>query len=42
MAQGRRWAEAAGAVVTDEGDAAGVEVSPLMSYVSHGYACELV
>jgi UDP-N-acetylglucosamine/UDP-N-acetylgalactosamine diphosphorylase len=36
MAQGRRWAEAAGAVVTDEGDAAGVEISPLMSYVSHG------
>jgi hypothetical protein len=35
MAQGRRWAEAAGAVVADEGDAAGVEVSPLMSYVSH-------
>jgi UDP-N-acetylglucosamine/UDP-N-acetylgalactosamine diphosphorylase len=34
MTQGRRWVEAAGAVVTDEGDAAGVEVSPLMSYVS--------
>ena len=34
MAQGRRWAEAAGAVIEDEGDAAGVEISPLMSYVS--------
>jgi len=36
MAQGRRWAEAAGAVITDEGDAAGVEVSPLMSYGGEG------
>jgi UDP-N-acetylglucosamine/UDP-N-acetylgalactosamine diphosphorylase len=33
-AQGRRWVEAAGGVVEDEGDKAGVEVSPLISYVS--------
>ncbi len=33
MAQGRRWVEAAGATVVGE-DKAGVEVSPLMSYVS--------
>lgn len=33
MQQGKRWAEAAGAVVTGEGDA-GIEVSPLKSYVS--------
>lgn len=34
MGQGRRWIEATGAVVEDEGDDAGVEVSPLISYVS--------
>jgi UDP-N-acetylglucosamine/UDP-N-acetylgalactosamine diphosphorylase len=34
MAQGQRWAEAAGAIVISEGDAAGgVEISPLISYV---------
>ena len=32
MGQGMRWAQAAGAVVTADG---GVEVSPLISYVSH-------
>jgi UDP-N-acetylglucosamine/UDP-N-acetylgalactosamine diphosphorylase len=34
MAQGKRWVEAAGAVVTSEGADAGIEVSPLISYVS--------
>jgi UDP-N-acetylglucosamine/UDP-N-acetylgalactosamine diphosphorylase len=34
MNQGRRWIEAAGGVVEDEGDNAGVEISPLISYVS--------
>lgn len=33
MQQGKRWAEAAGAIVTGEGDV-GIEVSPLKSYVS--------
>lgn len=33
MQQGKRWAEAAGAIVIGEGDA-GIEVSPLKSYVS--------
>ncbi|KAG6034237.1 hypothetical protein E4U41_006617 [Claviceps citrina] len=33
MAQGRRWVEAAGAVVVNGG---GVEVSPLMSYAGEG------
>jgi UDP-N-acetylglucosamine/UDP-N-acetylgalactosamine diphosphorylase len=33
MARGRRWVEAVGGVVEDEGDDAGVEVSPLVSYV---------
>lgn len=32
--QGRRWLEAAGAVVVSETDQTGVEVSPLISYVS--------
>ncbi|KIW02251.1 uncharacterized protein PV09_06403 [Verruconis gallopava] len=36
MAQGRRWVTAAGAVVEDEGDGAGVEVSPLISYGGEG------
>jgi UDP-N-acetylglucosamine/UDP-N-acetylgalactosamine diphosphorylase len=34
MNQGRRWAEAAGATVISEEQGEGVEVSPLMSYVS--------
>jgi UDP-N-acetylglucosamine/UDP-N-acetylgalactosamine diphosphorylase len=34
MTQGRKWIAAAGVVVEDEGDGAGVEVSPLISYVS--------
>jgi UDP-N-acetylglucosamine/UDP-N-acetylgalactosamine diphosphorylase len=34
MAQGQRWVEAAGGVVITEGEAVGVEVSPLISYVS--------
>jgi hypothetical protein len=33
MTQGRRWLQAAGTVVEDEGDGAGVEISPLISYV---------
>lgn len=33
MGQGKRWVEAAGAIVTGEGD--GVEISPLVSYVSN-------
>jgi UDP-N-acetylglucosamine/UDP-N-acetylgalactosamine diphosphorylase len=34
MAQGKRWMEAAGATVASEDPKAGVEVSPLLSYVS--------
>lgn len=34
MAQGKRWAQAAGATVVSEDAAAGIEVSPLVSYVS--------
>jgi len=34
MAQGAKWVQAAGAVVVSEGDENGVEVSPLISYVS--------
>ena len=36
MDQGKRWIQSAGATVVSEGaaDASGVEVSPLMSYVS--------
>lgn len=34
MLQGKRWVEQAGAVVVTESDNAGVEVSPLISYVS--------
>jgi UDP-N-acetylglucosamine/UDP-N-acetylgalactosamine diphosphorylase len=33
MKQGQRWVEKAGGVVITEGDAFGVEVSPLISYV---------
>ena len=36
MSQGRRWISDAGAVVEDEGDDAGVEVSPLISYAGEG------
>ncbi|KAJ5876156.1 uncharacterized protein N7529_001740 [Penicillium soppii] len=32
MAQGQRWVEAAGGIVITEGEAKGVEVSPLISY----------
>lgn len=35
MDQGRRWAQAAGATVISQGKETGVEVSPLISYVSH-------
>ncbi|CAG8310259.1 unnamed protein product [Penicillium salamii] len=35
MAQGQRWVEAAGGIVVTEGDAKGVEVSPLISYVCY-------
>lgn len=34
MQQGKRWVEAAGATVVSEDSTAGIEVSPLMSYVS--------
>ena len=34
MGQGRRWMEAAGATVVSETDETGIEVSPLISYVS--------
>lgn len=34
MRQGKKWLQAVGVVVTDEGDDAGVEVSPMISYVS--------
>jgi len=36
MSQGRRWAMEAGAVVEDEGNEEGVEVSPLISYGGEG------
>jgi len=36
MGQGRRWLEEAGAVVEDEGDGVGFEVSPLISYGGEG------
>jgi UDP-N-acetylglucosamine/UDP-N-acetylgalactosamine diphosphorylase len=34
MAQGKRWAQAAGAIIVSEEADAGIEVSPLISYVS--------
>jgi len=34
MQQGKRWLQAAGATVTSDDDDAGIEVSPLISYVS--------
>ena len=34
MQQGERWAKAAGAIVVSEGDESGIEISPLVSYVS--------
>lgn len=36
MGQGRRWISAAGGIIEDEGDSAGVEVSPLISYGGEG------
>jgi len=36
MNQGRRWVSAVGVVVEDEGEGAGVEVSPLISYGGEG------
>jgi UDP-N-acetylglucosamine/UDP-N-acetylgalactosamine diphosphorylase len=35
MAQGKRWVQAAGATVTGDDPEAGIEVSPLISYVSN-------
>ena len=37
MTQGAKWVQAAGAVVVSEGDENGVEVSPLISYVSFNF-----
>jgi UDP-N-acetylglucosamine/UDP-N-acetylgalactosamine diphosphorylase len=34
MQQGQRWIEKAGGIVVSEGESTGVEVSPLISYVS--------
>lgn len=34
MQQGQRWAKAAGAMVVSEGEESGIEISPLVSYVS--------
>ena len=34
MTQGAKWVRAAGGVVVSEGEETGVEVSPLISYVS--------
>ncbi|KAB5584781.1 UTP-glucose-1-phosphate uridylyltransferase [Coniochaeta sp. 2T2.1] len=36
MAQGKKWVQAAGALVTSEDPEAGIEVSPLMSYGGEG------
>ncbi|CAL3972635.1 unnamed protein product [Diplocarpon coronariae] len=38
MDQGKRWAQAAGATVVSEGDADGIEISPLISYGGEGLA----
>jgi UDP-N-acetylglucosamine/UDP-N-acetylgalactosamine diphosphorylase len=38
MSQGRRWLDEAGATVEDEGDGAGLEISPLISYGGEGLA----
>ena len=38
LQQGSRWVKAAGATVVSETDAAGVEVSPLISYAGEGLA----
>ena len=35
MQQGKRWAQAAGAIVVSEGSEGGIEVSPLISYVCY-------
>lgn len=35
MAQGKRWVQAAGATIVDKEPEAGIEVSPLISYVSN-------
>lgn len=37
MNQGKRWAQAAGATVVSPGTDDGIEVSPLMSYVSYSF-----
>ena len=43
MTQGAKWVQAAGGVVVSEGEETGVEVSPLISYVSqpsrHPFKC---
>ena len=39
MEQGQRWVKAAGAIVVTEGDADGIEVSPLISYVRLARFC---
>jgi UDP-N-acetylglucosamine/UDP-N-acetylgalactosamine diphosphorylase len=36
MAQGRRWVEAAGAVVIADDADVGIELSPLISYAGEG------
>jgi len=38
MDQGKRWAQAAGATVVSEGSEDGIEVSPLISYVSSPFS----
>jgi len=37
LQQGKQWVQATGAVVTSEEEDTGVEVSPKISYVSHGW-----
>jgi len=36
LAQGKKWLQAAGAIVTSEETGSGVEVSPLISYAGEG------